>query len=86
MSKGSHITQLVKDSIYLAAKDGRAINIYTALEELTVPQVKQLLNEVSEDYLSLLLEYIIKFQVHLIWMLCLPFKRFFNRSINIKQV
>ncbi|KAI5710616.1 hypothetical protein M8J75_010177 [Diaphorina citri] len=50
MSKGSHITQLVKDSIYLAAKDGRAINIYTALEELTVPQVKQLLNETVIDY------------------------------------
>lgn len=48
MSKGgSHITQLIKDSIYFAAKDGRAINIYTALEELTVPQVKQLLNEVG---------------------------------------
>lgn len=50
MSKGSHITQLVKDSIYFAAKDGRAINIYTALEELTVPQVKQLLNETVIDY------------------------------------
>uniref|UniRef100_A0A8D8LQC6 Protein fem-1 homolog B n=1 Tax=Cacopsylla melanoneura TaxID=428564 RepID=A0A8D8LQC6_9HEMI len=50
MTPGGSVSQLLKDSIYFAAKDGRAINIYTALEELSVSEIKQLLNETVIDY------------------------------------